>query len=231
MADQTAQELIKMALRVIGVVATGETPSNDDMQDALLAMKVMFREWAADELMVYTTEINTFTLAAGVVSYTIGSGATINTTRPESIRSAFITQDGLDHELDIISEEEYIEIADKDLGHNYAASLWYKPTYPNGTIYLWPPGGGVLNLHSMKQLTEPTSLTASVQFPGPYDAAIKWNLAEQMCPEYGKEPSPYIVKKAEDSLDNIINLNAALNVRSVKTEILKISRRWHINEG
>jgi hypothetical protein len=85
MADQTAQELIKAALRVIGVVATGETPTNAELQDGLEAMKIMFRQWAAKGLMVYVSTIDTHTLTAGTKSYTIGSGATINTGRPVSI--------------------------------------------------------------------------------------------------------------------------------------------------
>jgi hypothetical protein len=231
MADQTAQELIKMALRVIGVTAAGETPPDNEMQDALAAMKVMFRSWASKGMVIYTTEIDTHTLSAGTVSYTIGSAGTINTTRPQSIRSAFVTSSGLDYPLNIISEEEYTAIAIKDQGDNYPSDLWYKPEYPLGVIYLYPPGGGVLTLHSIKQLSEPSALTTSIAFPGEYDAAIKWNLAEQMCPEYGKEPSPYIMKMAEDSLDDVINFNASLNIGAVKTEILQLTRRWHINEG
>lgn len=231
MADQTAQELIKMALRVIDVSATGEPASDDDMQDALAAMKVMFRNWATKGMTIYTTGIDTHTLAAGTVSYTIGSGGTINTTRPQSIRSAFVVSSGLDYPLNIISEEEYTAIAIKDQGDNYPSDLWYKPEYPLGKIYLHPPGGGVLTLHSIKQLSEPSALTTSIAFPGEYDAAIKWNLAEQMCPEYGKEPSPYIMGMAEETLDDVINFNAALNIGAVKTEILQLTRRWHINEG
>jgi hypothetical protein len=231
MADQTTQELIKSALRVIGVVATGETPSDDEMQEALLAMKIMFRQWAINGMTVYTSAIDTHTLSTGTTNYTIGSGATINTARPATIKAAYVTESGLDHELDIISEFQYALISQKDLGHNYASSLWYKPTYPNGTIYLYPPGGGTLNLHSYKQLSEPTALTASIAFPGEYDAAIKWNLAEQMCPEYGKEPTPYIMKMAEDSLDDVISFNMSLDVGPVRPEILKLVRRWHVNEG
>jgi hypothetical protein len=138
-----------------------------------------------------------------------------------SIKSAYVSQNSVDYPLEIISEQQYIEIGDKALGGAYPASLWYHPGYPNGTIYLYPPGGGVLNLHSYKQLSEPSALTTSIAFPGEYDAAIKWNLAEQMGPEYGKEPTPYIMKMADDSMDDVINHNMSLDVGPVELEILR----------
>jgi hypothetical protein len=231
MADQTAQELIKEALDEIGVIATGETPSDDDMQLGLRRMKIMFRTWAAHGMMIYTTTIDTHTLTSGTTNYTIGTAGTIATERPASIRSAFITQNNLDYNLDIISEEEYTAFCQKTLGYDYPAALWYKPTYPNGTIYLWPPGGGTLNLHSMKLLSEPSALTTSVAFPGEYDEAIIYNLAKRLAGSFGAILTPLQMQMAEDSLDNVINYNSSLNIGIVKTEILGLNRRWHINEG
>jgi hypothetical protein len=231
MADQTTQELIKAAYRKIGVVAVGETPSDDEMQDALLMLKVIFRNWAAKVGPIYVTTTDTHTLTSGTTSYTIGSGATINTARPSMIKAAYATENGLDYDLDIIDEKTYLKIADKDIGYNYPSKLWYQPTYPNGTIYLWPPGGGTLTIHSYKQLSEPSALTTSIQFPGEYDAAIIWNLAEQMSPEYGMEPTPYIMNMAQETLDDVINFNAALDIPQVSVEILQDSRRYHVDEG
>ncbi len=41
----TAQELINGALRLIGVIAAGETPSADESADALAAFNAMIQNW------------------------------------------------------------------------------------------------------------------------------------------------------------------------------------------
>jgi hypothetical protein len=231
MADQTAQELIEDALLEIGVKAVGETPTDDEMQDALRRMKIMFRAWAVNGMTVYVSAIDTHTLSQGTTNYTIGTGGTINTARPAVIKEAYVNQGGIDYTMNLIGEKEYAEIADKDLGHNYPTDLWYQPEYPLGKIWLWPPGGGTLNLHSYKQLSEPSALTTSIAFPGEYDEAILYNLAIRLAPGYGKEPTPFQVGMAAEALDNIIDYNMSLDVGSIKPEVLKLARRYHINSG
>jgi hypothetical protein len=81
----------------------------------------------------------------------------------------------------------------------------------------------------MKQLSEPAGLTSDVQFPGVYDAAIKWNLAEQLCPEYGKEPTPYIMARADASLQNMMDQNLSLDMGAVAVELISMNRRYNIN--
>ena len=78
MADQTVTELIKAALRKTGAIASSETPTNAEMQDALLALRIMFRKWGGKSLMLFKRDIVTHTLD-GSQSYTIGSGADIAT--------------------------------------------------------------------------------------------------------------------------------------------------------
>ena len=74
-------------------------------------------------------------------------------------------------------------------------------------------------------------MTTSIVFPGEYDEAILYNLAIRLAPGYGKEPTPFQVGMAAEALDNIIDYNMSLDVGSVKTEILKLARRYHIDSG
>ena len=71
--SETAQTLIKAALRSIGAIATGETPTAAEMADGLESMKLMFRSWSAKNIRLYYTKQETLTMG-GASSYTIGSG-------------------------------------------------------------------------------------------------------------------------------------------------------------
>jgi len=224
MADQTVSELIKAALRKTGAIASGETPTSEEMADALLALRIMLRQWSGKTMMIFKSEVVTHTLD-GSQSYTIGSGADISTTRPVQITSAYVNTNGLDLPVRIVDKDRYGEFARKDQGGEWPSYLWYNPGYSQGTIYLTPPGGGTLTLNCLIPLTDPTTLTEGVVLPGQYDGAIVWNLACDMMPEYGREPTPYMLGKAEQAKDEIISLNAALAMGEADLNIEHVGRR------
>ncbi len=231
MADLTAQEIVEAALRINGKLAAGVSADGNDAADGLEAMRIIIREWSSENLMVFVSTIDTHALTAGTKSYTIGATGTIATARPESIIDAYVASGGLDHTVRIIGEKEYNKLAQKGLGFDWPTKLWYNPGYPNGTINLWPPGGGTLNLSSIKPLTDPTLLTGDVAFPGIYDAALKWSLACEIAPEYGQDPRPYWILRAETTKDKIINLTAANRVEAANVDVIGLSRRFHIDSG
>lgn len=227
MADMTAQQLIKQALLNAGAIGAEQTPTDADLQDGLLRLRSMLRAWSAGGQMIYAVTQDSHVLTGGTPSYTIGSGATIDTARPVRIEGAFI--DGIDSPLKIIDASKYRGFGMKDLGYTYPAYLYYNPTYPLGTIYLYPPGGGTLYIDSLKPLTDPTTLTGDVAFPGEYDEAIEWGLTIRLCPSYGRDPTLFMYDMAERGENTILALNAALSVESVSTEVIKLTRSYNIN--
>ncbi len=229
----TVQELLKAALRVIGVVAPGETPTDAELQDAREALNLMLESWSDERLIIYFTTREIFTLTAGDADYSIGDGADFDTTRPEKIQGAFIRDsDSIDHPVEIIGESKYREISLKSTQAR-PDQLWYNPTTPNGTIYLYPVPDSAedLYLDSLKPLTEFTNLTAEIEFPGAYKEALKWNLALRLAPEYGKSASQEVIALANSARRKIKALNAANQVEPVELEVLKAAKRWSIKEG
>jgi len=60
----TAGDIINSALRLIGLLAEGETPSPETSQDALSAMNQMIDSWNTERLMIYNTQDQVFTWPA-----------------------------------------------------------------------------------------------------------------------------------------------------------------------
>jgi hypothetical protein len=50
--SETAQTLIKAALRTIGAIAMGETPTADEMTEGLEALKFMLRHWSNKNIIL-----------------------------------------------------------------------------------------------------------------------------------------------------------------------------------
>lgn len=231
MADMTVQQLITQALVNAGAIGAEQTPAPADLQDGLLRLRSMLRAWSAQGHMIYAVTQDNHVLTSGTASYAIGSGATIDTARPVKIKGAFVRSGNVDFAVNVIDESKYRGLGTKSLGYTYPAYLYYNPTYPNGTIYLYPPGGGTLYIDSLKPLTDPTALAGDVEFPGEYDEAIEWGLTVRLCPSFGREPTPFMQGMADRGEDRIIALNAALSVVSVAPEITKLSRSYNIDSG
>ena len=220
----TAQQIINAALRSVGVISQSQSATSNQENNALEAMKVLLRSWSARGLMVYyINEAETHTLVSGTQSYTIGSGGDIDTTRPVEIISAYVRVSSRDYPLTIISGPEYAEIWDKT-NTETPSKLWYNPDYPLGDIYIWPTGSGTLYFDSQKPLTEPSDITSSIQFAPEYDRALRFNLAVDLCPEYGKEVSRTLQMLALQSLRVLKTKNAQLKVKFTKPEILKVAQ-------
>lgn len=232
----TAQELIKASLRLIGAIATGETPTADEIQDGLEAMNIMLGSWSDDRLMIHVITEDTLALTSGTASYSIGSAGDIDTERPIKIQSAFTRQSNLDVPLRIRGQAEYNAIAQKsDTG--IPSILYYNPGWTTGTIYLAPtPGAGLtLYLYSLKAFAAKgggdlvTTITSTVSFPPGYIRAIKYNLAIELAPEYGKSVSPEVALGASESKGSIKRINAANQVEAVKLEIMRVASRFSID--
>lgn len=233
----TPSDYIRGAMKEIGALAVGETPTAAELADGLLTLNGMLRSWSAKRLLVYYVTIESFNLAAATASYAIGSGATWNTARPVKIEGAFVRDsNGGDHPVGIIGESRYRGLVLKSNGAR-PDRLWYNPTYPTGTIYLFPTPAEVeaLWLHSLKQFTAITSgmLTTDYSIPGEYEEAIRYNLAVRLAPGYRKSVSMELAALAGDSLDTIRALNAAAQVEPVYAEPAVASGgcRYDINQG
>lgn len=216
--SETARTLIKGALRKIGVIASGETPTAAEMQDGLEALQMMLRNWSAQNIRLYYTDQETLTMD-GSESYTIGSGGDLDTVRPASVRGAWHD----DWPVKIIDEDRYRQIRMSTSSTGTVEYLWYAPEYPLGVLYPWPQGGSTLYIDSLKPLTDPTALTDSVAFPPEYDEAIVFNLAVRMAPEFEKEPSITVHQIAAAALQRLETRNFAEQVNAITPDLIKLN--------
>jgi hypothetical protein len=65
-------DIISRALKDIGALEAGETPTPDAAQDALDMLNDLIDQWSNEDMMVYNTTEIIFPLIAGQIQYTIG---------------------------------------------------------------------------------------------------------------------------------------------------------------
>lgn len=206
----TAQEMINSSLRLIRVLAAGETPDASMSNDALQVLNDMLEEWTITKYLTpqYLTE--SFDLVSGQASYTIGTTGDFSTTRPVRIESAYVRDGSNDYTLRIVDYDEYNRIVAKSNSTNLPTVLYYDTSYANGTIKLYPePSDSTVDLFitSWKPFATAT-LTGEIALPPGYNKAIKYNLAIELGPEYGKTVDGVVFDQAEKSKSALKLLNS-----------------------
>jgi|LGOV01.1.fsa_nt_gb hypothetical protein len=216
MAIATARDVIKQAMKKIGILAAGEEPAAAEAVDALETLNSLLSSWSGDSLITPATIQEGFALITSQNSYTIGSELNFDTVKPLRIISAFIrSSSGIDYPVTILPRNRYNALADKTT-EGRPTNLFYDPgvaqqATQTGTVYLYltPDSAYTLYLISEKAFTEFAGLTTAFTFPDTYKRAMIFNLAVELAPEYERNINPDIRAIAAESKQIIENMNVA----------------------
>lgn len=197
----TAADIIKLALKDIGVLGEAESASAYLVADGLTTLNQMLAEWQLTGVNVFAQQDIT-KVVTGALSYTIGlSGADITATPPTKIRAAFLRVSDIDYTIDLLDTfEEYNAIIQKTLSGSYPEALYYNADDPKGVIYLYPqPTTGTLHLITDVVFPTYTSSADSLSFPTAYELAIRFSLGELLAFTMGAQLSKRYTDQAAKS--------------------------------
>jgi hypothetical protein len=180
-------DLIKKAMRHIGVIATGETPTADEATDGLAALNDVIETWNLEGLAIFNTGTVTFPTVAGQSSYTIGVGGNWNTTRPVGMDFAYCTVQGVDFPLGMWSLEQYAGVPIKTQQQSIPERYVFINEYPLAKIIIYPTPFAVIPVYL--GLTSALSAVASVSTtldlaPG-YSRALAYAVGVELSAQYG----------------------------------------------
>jgi hypothetical protein len=191
----TVRDIATSALQEIGVLASGETATAADAAAGLSTLNDLMDQWAAERLIIYTTTRTTWTIAASTQNYTLGTGGTINVARPVYIDHVnFIDTSpdtDVEYQLQPLTDDAWSRIPIKDLTSTFPTCWYYNPTFPLGTLQLWPiPTSSTLTgvLYAPQAVAEFADLDASVSLPPGYRRMLIKNVAVCLCPQYERDP-------------------------------------------
>ncbi len=208
-ASQSAYDLITGAMRLLGAIATGETPTADEANDGLNSLNDVLEQWSLESLSVWGVDTQTFQSVANQSLYTIGPNGNFATTRPVRISGAFCTYNGVDFPVDLIGEDEYNAISLKTQGQDFPQKLVYINSSPLGVLKFWPVFAQALpvSLAIDQVLTQIPTLQTVIGFPPGYYIALKHTLAITLSADYGIMPSSVITQIAQAAKANLKRAN------------------------
>jgi len=232
----SAGDIINGSLRLLGVLAEGETPSAETSNDALVAMNQMIDSWNTERLAVYATQDQVFTWPAGQLSATLGPSGSFVGNRPILVDDATYFRDAttnVSYGIKLINRQQYDGIAVKTVTSTYPQVMLVNMTYPNIELFVYPVPLRALEWHfiSVQELTQPATQATNLSFPPGYLRAFRYNLACELAPEFGVEPSPTVSRIAMTSKRNLKRINNPDDIMSIPYSIVATRQRYNIFAG
>lgn len=232
----TANDQINGALRLIGMLAEGETPSAATSQDALTALNQMIDSWNTERLAVFSTQDQIVNWLPNTASHTLGpTGDTVGN-RPILVDDASYFRDpqnNISFGIKLINQQQYDGIAVKTVTSTYPQVMWVNMTYPDIQMTVYPVPTKVLQFHivSVEELTQPATLATNLAFPPGYLRAFKYNLACEIANEFGVEPPPQVLRIAMTSKRNLKRINNPDDIMAMPYSIVATRQRFNIFAG
>jgi hypothetical protein len=236
MATYTAGDQINRALRLLGILAEGETPSAATSQDALVALNQMIESWSIERLSVFCTQDQTFTWPAGLITRTLGPSGDFIGLRPVLLDEATYYRDpgtNVSFGIKFINQQQYNGIAVKTVTSTYPQVIFVNMSFPDVTMTIYPKPTRDLEWHfiSVQELSQPATLATVLHFPPGYLRAFTYCLAMEFAPEFGVEPSPQVQRIAMTSKRNLKRINNPDDIMSMPYSLVATRQRFNIYAG
>lgn len=235
MTTYTAGDQINRALRLLGILAEGETPSASMSQDALMALNQMIDSWNTERLSVFYTQDQVFTWPASILSRTLGPTGDFVGNRPVLVDDAtyFKAPSGVSYGIKMINQQQYNGIAVKTVTSTFPQVMWVNMGFPDITLTVYPRPTQDLEWHivSVEELTRPATLSTVMYYPPGYLRAFTYNLAMEFAPEFGVEPSPQVQRIAMTSKRDLKRINNPDDVMALPYALVANRQRFNIYAG
>lgn len=182
----TRDDIIKRALRLIGALAQGETPTTDQVTEAAVALNGLVKAWQADGMPLWAIKERTVSLVASQASYTLSAPKTLK------VLQAFnrSTTSNVDIPMRIITKEEYNRLGNKTSSGN-PIQVYHDPRRDDSILYVFPvptsteAANNTIHIIYQAPYEDFDASTDNPDFPQEWYDAITYGLACRLAPEYG----------------------------------------------
>jgi hypothetical protein len=161
-----------------------------------------------------TLSANATATSNGLDTFTYTVPGDIPISRPLRFRSGFTraNQSGLsmlDYTFTFTDFDAYKRELLKSVPGPWPYVAAYQPTFPYGTVYVYPAPSANYTAHIFSDLllSEFASVTAPYSMPQGYTRALKKLLGLELCPIYGKTPSAELRLQAKEAKELLKNTN------------------------
>jgi hypothetical protein len=232
----TAREMISSAHRLLNLVNAGNALPEAVYQENLQSLNRMIDSWNTERLSVYNTQDQMFEWPTNVITRSLGPSGDFVGNRPVLLDDATYFRDpqtNVSFGIKFINQQQYDGIAVKTVTSTYPQVMWINMEHPNITMTVYPKPTRLLEWHfiSIEELAQPATLNTELYFPPGYLRAFTYNLAMELAPEFGLEPSPQVQRIAMTSKRNLKRINNPDDIMSMPYALVANRQRFNIYAG
>ena len=183
-------QVINGALRVLGVVGVGDTPTATDYTNCSEALNLYIKQLQTKGLPLWKLQEVLVPMVIGQRIYEIGpNGADVISDKPLRVVMAFIRNDSTQNDttLMVISRQEYMQQGYKP-SQGIPNQVYYDPQVNSGLLYVYDTPsttGYTIHLQCQLPISDTLTPTNTPEFPSEWFNLLKFGLADQLALEYG----------------------------------------------
>jgi hypothetical protein len=232
----TARDLINDAHRLLNLVDSGNALPESVYQDNFRSLNQLLDSWSTERLAVYSTQDQILTWPANTIFRTLGPTGDLVAERPILVDDSTYFRDpstNVSYGIKMINQSQYNGIAVKTVTSTYPQVMWVNMTFPNIEVYIYPRPTRNLEFHfvSVEPLTQASTLDSPILFPPGYLRAFRYNLACELAPEFGQEPTPQVIKIAITSKRDLKRINNPDDLMTLPYSVVANRQRFNIYSG
>lgn len=179
----SAREIITEAFQTAKILAAGETPTGDEMDDGERKLNLLLKTWSAKEHLWIRAE-GTQALTASTASYAItGARRMLSVRRRAS---------SIDTPMNELSREEYYNLPTKS-ATGTPVSWYFDPQRATRTLYVWPTATAAiaastaLHFTYLRVIEDIDALENDPDVPQEWLEALIYSLAARLALSYGSD--------------------------------------------
>ena len=188
-----------------------EVIDNASMQLALRRLQRMMDSFANDDLMIYNTTTDSFTMTPGVAQYLT---SLLANGRPVSLDSIYLLLSQINYDVDLIDQQKFDAIPFK-LTQAIPNQCWYNPGFPDGQFNFYPTPYAAFTCYVVDRIRivpAAMTLTSNILLPAGYEKFIVDMLGVDIWPSFkGSAPvSPLLMKLATEAENRLRQTNTTV---------------------
>lgn len=192
--QMSRDSIVKAAMRKIGALAQGQTPSTEDYTNGTEALNNLVAEFQTLGMPLWAKKELDIAFIANIRTYTIGVGQTINTAFPLKVLQAWTSLTsgtGSRQQLEPRSVYDYNILPSDSTTSGSPSTYEYQPFINYGVLKVWPTPDATtastktLTISYMAPFEDFISSADTPYFPKEWNNALIYGVAALLAPEWG----------------------------------------------
>jgi len=184
----TRDQIITAAMRKLGVIAQGQTPSTEDLNNGATALNMLIGMMRAYGMPMWERKYYTFSPVVGQESYMFGTGQAFNVPYPLKVYQLYRITSGTKIDMEIESFYNFNQLPINSSGIPIKGT--YHPQNNLGILRLWPipdstASSSTFTLVYQQPFQYFINSTDTMDMPEEWYVPLVYKLAVLMAPEWG----------------------------------------------